>query len=607
MDWLSIMQIMITAKAGYTRGASWILDSKSLVIGRSFRCDIVVDDGTVSRQHCRIQKVTDGVRLEDLGSRNPALVDGVPQEDVVLQVGDEFSVGRAVFLITAVARSAEPATRRPTDSDTISLDLHDFGLDVIEQGNSWPGTFTDYVLLFRFSRRCSLLKSEAALCAALQDIITGRFAAGRVGLLRETEGGWPIAAWLGEGQEALVRQDTVDKAVEDRRALSFTLPGAGGRSGQLFIAPMFYGDHCEGVAVLTLESLGEDGDREAALRLFSALCELMGPYVHAAREHDNLVQLNHRLTSTDGFARMPLVGQSRIMKALRTQVHEAAVTPMNVLITGETGTGKELIARAIHRNSSRSAKPYIILNCAAIPSELFESELFGFERGAFTGAQGSKKGLLSLAHTGILFLDEVGDLSPENQARILRVLEQGTYRRLGAANEEHVDVRFIAATNRPVDDKGFRSDLYHRLAGFTLHAPPLRERADDIPVLAQHFMDGLAAVDARLIRTLSQEAAEVLKQYPWPGNVRQLRNTIERIAHRTNTTLISAEDIWRDGLISKNPEKVTGPLLSLPEMEREHVLKVLRSCGGNRAKAARILEISRSTLYLKLAEYGVEE
>jgi Nif-specific regulatory protein len=606
VDGLGFMQIVITAKAGYTRGASWMLDAKSLVIGRSFRCDIVVDDGTVSRQHCRLQKVADGVRLEDLGSRNPALVDGVPQEDVVLKVGDEFSVGRAVFLITAVTGVAEPTVRRVTDSDTISLDLNDLGLDAIEQGSAWPGTFTDYVLLFRFSRRCSHLKSEASLCAALQDVLTTRFAAAQVGLFQENEEGWPVHKWMEMADESLIPQKSIEKAVEERRALSFSLPRPGGRFGQLFLAPMFYGDHCEGIAVLIMESLGKDGDRECALRLFSALCELMGPYVHAAREHDSLVQLNHRLASIDGAARTPLVGQSRIMKGLRTQVHEAAATPMNVLITGETGTGKELIAQAIHRSSSRSTKPYIILNCAAIPAELFESELFGYERGAFTGAQGSKKGLLAVAHTGILFLDEVGDLSPENQARILRVIEQGTYRRLGAANEEQVDVRFIAATNRPVDDTGFRSDLYHRLAGFSLHAPPLRERAEDIPILAQHFMDGLAAVDARLIRTLSEEAIEVLKQYPWPGNVRQLRNTVERIAHRSNTTLITAEDIWRDGLISKNPEKISGPLLTLQEMEREHVLKAIRTCGGNRAKAARILGISRSTLYLKLAEYGVE-
>lgn len=584
-----------------------MLDTKSLVIGRSYRCDIVVDDGTVSRQHCRIQKVVEGVRLEDLGSRNPALVDGVPQENVVLKVGDEFSVGRAIFLITAVAQAGPVHAKGATDSDTISLDLKDLGLDAIEQGKSWPGTFTDYVLLFRFTRTCSHLKTEAALNGHMQEVISQRFATARVDMIQEEEGRWPVREILELADENVIRQEALERAVDERRALSFALPRSNGHTGHVFFAPLFYGGECEGLALLTMDSMGDDGDREGALRLFSALCELVGPYLHAAREHDRLVKLNHRLTSTDGFTRMPLVGQSRVMKGLRTQVHEAAATPMNVLITGETGTGKELIARAIHRNSSRALNPYIILNCAAIPAELFESELFGYERGAFTGAQGAKKGLLSLANTGILFLDEVGDLSLENQARILRVLEQGTYRRLGAAQEEHVDVRFIAATNRPVDDKGFRSDLYHRLAGFTLHAPPLRERAEDIPILAQHFIDNLAAKDARLIRTLSQEAAEILKQYNWPGNVRQLRNTVERISHRTTTTLISSEDIWRDGLISRNPEKDSGPLLSMEEMEREHVLKVLRATGGNRAKTARILGISRSTLYLKLAEYGVDE
>lgn len=584
-----------------------MLDSKSLVIGRSYRCDIVVDDGTVSRQHCRIQRVVDGVRLEDLGSRNPALVDGVPQEDVVLRVGDEFCVGRAVFLITAVADSVPPSSRRPSDSDTLSLDLKDLGLDAIEQGASWPGTFTDYVLLFRFSRSCSLLKSEVELCTRLQDVITERFAAADVHIMQEADGRWPVRELLELTDDTLIRQDALERAVEDKRALSFALPLRNGRSGHVFVAPVFYGGQCEGMAVLTMDTMGPEGDREAALRLFSALCELVGPYLHAAREHDRLVQLNHRLASLEGFANMPLVGQSRLMKSLRAHVHEAALTPMNVLITGETGTGKELIARAIHRNSSRAGKPYIIINCAAIPAELFESELFGYEKGAFTGAQGAKKGLLFHADTGILFLDEVGDLSPENQARILRVIEQGTYRRLGSPTEEKVDVRFIAATNRPVGDKGFRSDLYHRLAGFTLHAPPLRERAEDIPLLAQYFMDSLAAQDARMIRTLSQDASDVLKQYHWPGNVRQLRNTIERIAHRNQTALITAEDVWRDGQISKHPEAETGPLLSLDEMEREHVLKVLRTCAGNRAKAARILGISRSTLYLKLAEYGVND
>lgn len=600
------MQIMVTAKAGYTRGASWLLDSKPLIIGRSYRCDIVVDDNTVSRQHCRIARVDDGLHLEDLGSRNPALVEGLPQEDVVLHIGDEFSVGRAVFLVTAVAAPAPAPHQRPGDSDTLSLNLNDLGIDAIEQNGAWPGTLADYVHLFRFSRACSQLNSEAALCSEFKDVFANRFAVDDVCVMEEEDGRWPIAEVLSEIAVDGVNQESIDRAVDERQAFSYLLPKAGGPAGYVFLAPIFFAQQCEGVVVLVAHAARLDGEREAALRLFSALCELLGPFVHAAREHEKLVRLNHRLSGASELQRMPLVGQSRIMKGLRTQVYEAAQTPLNVLITGETGTGKEVIARSLHRNSARAAKPYIIINCAAIPPELFESELFGHERGAFTGAHGAKKGLLALADGGILFLDEVGDLSAENQARILRIIENGTYRRIGATNEEQVDVRFIAATNRPVEDKGFRNDLYHRLAGFTLHAPPLRERTGDIPLLAQHFMDALAAREPALIRTLSPEAENVLKQYPWPGNVRQLRNLVERIAHRTAGSLITAEDIWRDGQISRNPGKEEGPLLSLAEMEREHVYRVLRNCNNNRAKAARILGISRSTLYTKLGESGPE-
>ncbi|MBX3180397.1 MAG: sigma 54-dependent Fis family transcriptional regulator [Candidatus Hydrogenedentes bacterium] len=598
------MQIVVTAKAGFTRGASWLLDAKPLVIGRSYRCDIVVDDSTVSRQHCRIEPAENGVRLLDLGSRNPALVDGMPQLDAVLKVGEEFSVGRAVFLVTAVAAAAAAApAKRATDSDTISIDLKDLGLDAIDQESAWPGSITDYVLLFRFSRVCSHLNSEAALCGEIGAVFAKRFAPAEVLILEDDDGRWPLGALLGEAAGAAVPNEDIERAVAERRAFASSHEGKDGEGQQVLLAPVFFSQQCLGVGVLVSPARGIGNEREPALRLFSALCELVGPYVHAAREHEKLVKLNHRLSGAESLEKMPLVGQSRVMKGLRSQVYEAAQTPLNVLITGETGTGKELIARALHRNSARAEKPYIIINCAAIPPELFESELFGHEKGAFTGAHVAKRGLISVADGGILFLDEVGDLSSENQARILRVIEHGTYRRIGASHEEFADVRFIAATNRPVEDKGFRGDLYHRLAGFTIQAPPLRERTEDIPILAQYFIDNLAAREPALIRTLSPEAEQVLKQYHWAGNVRQLRNLIERVAHRARGTLITAEDIWRDGQISANSAREPGPLLSLAELEREHVLKVLRSCHDNRAKAARILGISRSTLYAKLGEY----
>ncbi|MCF6286224.1 MAG: sigma-54 dependent transcriptional regulator, partial [Candidatus Hydrogenedentes bacterium] len=397
---------------------------------------------------------------------------------------------------------------------------------------------------------------------------------------------------------------TSARALDERRAFSCTVPGDDVEERFVYLAPLFHGDAALGVAVLMMSAPGQDGDRETVLTLFSALCELVGSHVHAARQHENLVELNKRLAGSNGKESMPLVGRSASMAALRSLIYEAARTPLNVLVTGETGTGKELIARAVHQNSARADKPYIVVNCAAIPSNLFESELFGHERGAFTGAQGAKRGLLSLADGGILFLDEVGDLSPENQARILRVLEQGTFRPVGATKEEQVDVRFVGATSRTVEDEAFRDDLYYRLAGFALHAVPLRERVGDIPILAQYFMDLMASGDERLIHILSEDAIGVLSGYYWPGNVRQLRNTIERIAHRTATPLINAEDIWRDGHITRRPTASDGPLSTLAEMEREHILKVLRNCADNRAKSARVLGISRSTLYLKLADYG---
>jgi DNA-binding NtrC family response regulator len=601
------VRYMITAKSGYTRGSSWLVDKKPLTIGRSYRCDIVVDDSTVSRQHCRVIKVLDGVRLEDLGSRNPALVDGIPEKDAVLEVGDEFSVGRAVFLVTSVAQKGGGDEAPQQATETISVGLDELSFDGQDQHSAWPGTSADYVLLFRFCRVCSHLKSETALANQMREVLDNRFGACAVHLISDHGAGWPVAETLGDGYEEIVTPESIDRALEKRRAFSYTAKKSSVDGSYVFVAPLFHSDMALGVAALMMTDFGGEGDRETVLTLFSALSELVGPYLFAAREHERLVGLNRRLAEGDPDGKMPLVGRGRAMNALRGLVLEAARTPLNVLITGETGTGKELIATAVHRNSARADKPFVIVNCAAIPAELLESELFGHERGAFTGAHVAKKGLLALADGGVLFLDEIGDLSLENQARILRVLEQGTYRSVGATTEKRVDVRFVAATNRSVEDEGFRSDLYHRLAGFGLQALALRERPEDIPVLAQYFMDQVAAKDERLIHVLSEDAADALSTYPWPGNVRQLRNTVERIAHRTPSPLISVEDIWRDGLIGRTPSGEHTPLSTLADTEREHILKTLRICEGNRSKSARILGISRSTLYLKLAEYGVNE
>ena len=600
-------QFMITAKSGHTRGSSWVVDQKVLTIGRSYRCDIVVDDGTVSRQHCRVAKVLEGIRLEDLGSRNPALVAGIPQTDATLKAGDEFSVGRAVFLVTSVTPVEVPRAPRIHDSDTISVEVDDLDLNSQEQHGVWPNTSVDYVLLFRFCRICSHLKTEVKLAEQMEEMLGGRMGACSVNFIFDEDLGNGIDVALGDTCVSPLHTDTVDKVIEQRRAMSLVVAPNDNDIKYLFVSPIFNIGAPPAMVLLTMGDIVDTMDRESALTLFSAACEVVGPYVHAARKYEDLLELNMRLSASVVNEANPLVGQSVEMKRLRTAIMDAAPTPLNVLITGETGTGKELVAQAIHRNSPRADKPYRVMNCAAVPPNLFESELFGYEKGAFTGATSAKQGLLSVVDGGILFLDEVADLSAENQARILRVLEQGTYQSVGSTEERFVDVRFIAATNRPVEGPDFRNDLFHRLAGFVLNTPPLRDRPEDIAPLGQHFLDQCAVIDERLIHILSDDAVEALSRYHWPGNVRELQSSMSRIAHRTPTALITAEDIWRDGRIEVSPTRSEGPLPTMAEVERNHILKVLRTCNGNRSKSARVLQISRSTLYLKLEQYDLTE
>src|SRR4029079_2655296 len=272
----------------------------------------------------------------------------------------------------------------------------------------------------------------------------------------------------------------------------------------------------------------------------------------------------------------------------------------HVLIVGESGSGKELAARSVHRASQRRNLPFLAINCAALPDELLESELFGHEKGAFTGAAGRRHGLLELAHEGTLFLDEVAEMTPAMQAKLLRALDRGEIRRLGGDRTLHVDVRVIAATNkdltRAVATGEFRHDLYYRLGVVVIEVPPLRERVEDIPLLVEHFAQRAAGPDQRVVK-LSEEAMTLLTRYAWPGNVRELRNLMERLTVLSSGTEIAAADVALH-VGTSLPDDETG-LSSLGEIERRHIVKVLQHTAGNRARAARILGIDPKTLYNK--------
>ncbi|HYH08592.1 MAG TPA: sigma-54 dependent transcriptional regulator [Thermoanaerobaculia bacterium] len=306
-----------------------------------------------------------------------------------------------------------------------------------------------------------------------------------------------------------------------------------------------------------------------------------------------------------------LIGESEPMKKLEQQIRSAAPSSSRVLITGENGSGKEIVARSLHRMSLRADQPFIDVNCAAIPEELIESELFGHRKGAFTGAIDDRKGKFELADGGTLFLDEVGDMSLKTQAKVLRVLQEQTFQRVGGQQTIKVDVRVLAATNKALENEiangAFRSDLYYRLNVIPIEVPPLRARGNDIVLLAEHFLRRFAAETAQPRKKLSAGAASKLRAYHWPGNVRELRNVSERLAILLPGDTIEAEDVQLGARVETPPEIASNlPLKDArDEFEKQYILARLREYAGNVSRTADALGVERSNLYRKLHAYGI--
>jgi two-component system nitrogen regulation response regulator NtrX len=327
-----------------------------------------------------------------------------------------------------------------------------------------------------------------------------------------------------------------------------------------------------------------------------------------ALEHTRLERENRNLRAQLERGQ-EIVGKSPLIEHLRQQIAVAAPSSGRVLIQGENGSGKELVARAIHALSARRDGPFVEVNCAAIPEELIESELFGHERGAFTGAVARRRGKFELADQGTLFLDEVGDMSLKTQAKVLRALEEQAFERVGGKDTIRVDVRVLAASNQDLLERiaagGFREDLYYRLNVIPITLPPLRDRREDLPLLVDHFLQELSVSLNRRIDGLSADAMKLLVSHDWPGNVRELRNLMERAAVVAAGRIIDAADL---GLVSVpgTPVPETSPP-TLDEVERRHVAHVLRHAGGNVSQAARILDIDRVTLYHKIRKYGLKK
>ena len=361
-----------------------------------------------------------------------------------------------------------------------------------------------------------------------------------------------------------------------------------------------------------------DRDYDRELKFFRVVASMTAQAikVHRLIENDRRrlleenIHLREELRERYDFSN--IIGSSGPMKSVYEQVSQVARTNTTVLIRGESGTGKELIAHAIHYNSLRSAKPFIKVSCAALPETLIESELFGYEKGAFTGAQSRKKGRFELAEGGTLFLDEIGDLDPQTQVKLLRVLQEREFERLGGTETIKVNVRVIAATNKDLEKviaaSSFREDLYYRLNVFTIFVPPLRERKPDILLLADHFLEKFSTEHSKNIKRISTPAIDMLMAYHWPGNVREVENTIERAVlvcegqvihgHHLPPTLQTAEASGTTVRMSLAE--------SVASYEKDLIQDALKSARGNRAKAARLLSSTERIIGYKIAKYGVD-
>jgi len=300
-----------------------------------------------------------------------------------------------------------------------------------------------------------------------------------------------------------------------------------------------------------------------------------------------------------------LLTRSPRMEEVMHIVDRVAPTDSTVLVLGESGTGKELVARAVHELSARASRAFVPIHCGSLPREVFESELFGHEKGAFTGAVGTKPGLVELADGGTLFLDEIGEMEPDSQVKLLRALETGTFFRVGGTRPRRVDVRLVAATNRDLAEAmkagEFRQDLYYRINTITIALPPLRERPEDVALLAQHFVEANGTYG---VKRLGAAALATLEAYGWPGNVRELLHAVERAVILSKGDEIQPADLPPE-VLGSTPSPLASPTGSLEAMERQHIVSILRQVGGHRGKAAARLAIDPKTLYRKIISYGV--
>ena len=589
------------------------------MIGRDRAANITIDDQAASRFHAKLLLKKDGWRIVDLESSNGTFLNGDPIRDVEFAPGDQLGIGDSELRLEAAIPTTTADGGQTQILKTIEIDPNP--LDGIRSGEILAALHAAAPLLGS--------SSQSVVEEGLQHLVKGTKADRGAILLQEKDGWSCRCAWSSRGlpmhgfvlshtihtevmqtRRAVLSRDTSqDPRFSDRRSV------VGDEIRTVIAAPILIQEGLRGLLYLDrIDGISRPfGDEE--LWGASVAAGIVGAGFSIGEELDELTHDRNELVRTV-IDSMPIIGNSAPIEQMRIFIRKAAPTGSTVLVRGETGTGKELVARAIHYQGSRAAAPFVALNCAAIPATLVESELFGHEKGSFTGADQSKEGKFEAADGGTVFLDEIGELPAAAQSKMLRLLEEKRLERVGSNESIAVDVRIVAATHRDLQQEvangRFREDLYYRLAVLEVVVPPLRDRIEDIDMLTDHFLD-LCSEGKNTRKSISRAGRETLRKQSWPGNVRQLKNVIESAVILSDGEIIGPNELRLNQISSASGSssepkhgEVSWKPIPLRSLEEKHIEQVLEHVHWNKKKAAELLGIERSTLYSRIRNMKLE-
>ena len=592
--------------SGFPRKIVRVVKDGPLILGRDPSNQLEVGDPAVSRKHCSVSAVSaDVFEVTDLDSHNGTFVNEARVSRQTIQHGDRIRIGNSEFVFfTGPDEHTDPLSSRSGTAELRTMSLDRSGLPT---GDSWVGRMArDLTAFFKIANMINSTRDAHALQSELLELICEVIPASGAAILlhpNASEEPSPPCKWNRKDfapQDMVIRDELVQQAIWEHCAVVAETAGETASAQHVLCVPLVAVERILGVIYLSspASSLTFEDDHADFL---SAVARIAAVTLENLSKLDSLKAENQRLQA-EAKADRSFIGESRAMRRVSEFIGRVARGDSTVLIRGESGTGKELVARAIHANSERLNKPFVAVNCAAIPEALLESELFGHEKGAFTGAVATKKGKFDVAGEGTLFLDEIGELAPLLQAKLLRVLQQREFERLGGNRLLPFNARVLAATNKNLEEAiksgEFRQDLYYRLNVVCVTTPPLREHREDIPLLALYFANKYAAKCNRAFKGIAAEARTLLMQYSWPGNVRELENAIEHAIVLGLTDEILAEDL-PNLLLEEQSAGLSAARYhnTLSQTKKQLVLAALDETNGSHIEAARLLGIHPKYLH----------